>query len=855
MNVGPSTTGALLVAALTAVIPACQPVTSDSEDTPPLAAAPSASRVKAPGAPEAGTHTRGAVPPELRADYIRTVQARAAAAYRVEPMAAATLRARSRGQGLVAELSPEGVQITNEASGGTSGGLALAGFGCEDQRAAVRAALPRADGNRVEYARGELLEWYASGPLGLEQGFTVAAPPPCRAQGSGPVVVELAIRGALHAELVAQGARVELRDATGRGAFTYSDLFARDAAGRTLAATMSVHDDRLLLHVDDAGAVYPLQIDPLISTQQAKLLASDGEDFDLFGLSVAVSGDTAVVGANRDDDKGTDAGAVYVFVRSGTTWTQQAKLTAADGGAFDNFGTSVAVSGNTALVGSMFDSDVVSGGGSAYVFVRSGTTWTQQAKLLAADGQVSDQLGISVALEGDTAVVGTVDDDDNGERSGSAYVFVRSGTTWTQQAKLLAADGVEFDQFAISVAVSADTAVVGAYGRDDNGRSSGAAYVFVRSGTAWTQQTKLLAGDGAEIDEFGISVGVSGNTILVGAIFNDEKGGDSGAAYVFVRDGTSWTQQAKLSAGDGVESDNFGVAVALLGDTALVGAFNDSDRGAASGSAYVFTRSGTSWTQQAKLTAADGASGDLLGISVALSGDTALVGALGDDDLGSSSGSTYVYTPAPAPNNNGGACTTDAECTSGFCTDGVCCNTACGGGASNDCQACSVAAGATVDGTCAPRSAGTVCRGSAGACDVAESCTGASVSCPADGLASAGTVCRGSAGACDVAETCTGASASCPADGLASAGTVCRGSAGACDVAESCTGASAACPANDLAPAGTVCRAAANGCDVLESCTGSAVACPSNEFRPDLSLCHGGLLGLPGLCLAHTCVL
>jgi hypothetical protein len=459
------------------------------------------------------------------------------------------------------------------------------------------------------------------------------------------------------------------------------------------------------------------------------------------------------------------------------------------------------------------------------VFVRTGTTWTQQAKLVASDAAVEDQLGASVSLEGDTAVVGTIEDDDHGDRSGAAYVFVRSGTSWTQQAKLTPTDGAAADQFGISVSVSGNTAVVGTWGDDDLGNSSGSAYVFVRSGTSWTQQAKLLAGDGAEADQFGVSVSVSGDTALIGANLDDDDvhGSDAGGAYVFVRSGTSWTQQAKLTAPDGAGGDNFGDNVALQGDTALLGVPFDSDLGAQSGSAYVFVRSGTSWTQQAKLLAGDGASADLFGVAVALSGNTALIGALGRDDLGSSSGAAYVFTAPQTGATNGEACTTNAECGSGFCTDGVCCNSACGGGDPNDCQACSAAAGAAVDGTCAPRSAGIVCRGSAGACDVAERCTGSSTACPADGMIEAGTVCRTAAGVCDVAETCTGASAACPGDGFASAGNVCRPAAGSCDV--------------------------------RESCTGSSASCPGNQVKPNLSLCTGGLLGLPGLCIAGSCVL
>ena len=336
MNVGSRTADMLIAAFLWVAILACSTGARSSEGSPPLAMAPLLAKAPPPSKapplattpPLAKVHVTevvankagGKIPPELRADYIRTVQARAAAAYQVESMAAKILRMRSPAQRLRAELSPEGVQITNTAIGGARGGLVLVGFGCEQQRAAVRAAVPRAQGNRGEYDRGELLEWYASGPLGLEQGFTLAAPPPCRAQDGGAVVVELAVRG-LSPDVVAEGARVELRDRTPRGGITYSDLFARDAKERTVAATMTVKGTRLLLHIDDAGAVYPLQIASLLSTQQAKLLAADGAAYDRFGHSVAVSGDTAVVGADRNDEKGPDAGAAYVFVRSGTSWT------------------------------------------------------------------------------------------------------------------------------------------------------------------------------------------------------------------------------------------------------------------------------------------------------------------------------------------------------------------------------------------------------------------------------------------------------------------------------------------------------------------------------------------------------
>ena len=275
--------------------------------------------------------------------------------------------------------------------------------------------------------------------------------------------------------------------------------------------------------------------------EQAKLTASDGESNDQFGYSVAVSGDgnTAVIGAYGDDDGGTNAGSAYVFVRSGSSWTQQAKLTASDGAASDFFGRSVVISGdgNTAVIGADGDDDGGIDSGSAYVFTRSGSSWTQQAKLTASDGASSYHFGRSVAVSGDgnTAVIGAIGVD---EGRGSAYVFVRSGSSWTQQAKLTASDGASEDQFGWSVAVSGDgnTAVIGSYADDDGGDRSGSAYVFSRSGSSWTQQAKLTASDRAANDYFGWSVAVSGdgNTAVIGSYADDDRGGGSGSAYIFV---------------------------------------------------------------------------------------------------------------------------------------------------------------------------------------------------------------------------------------------------------------------------------------------------------------------------------
>jgi MYXO-CTERM domain-containing protein len=515
-----------------------------------------------------------------------------------------------------------------------------------------------------------------------------------------------------------------------------------------------------------------LTIDAITAAEEAKLLASDGTADDELGYAVSVSGDMALVGAPNHLGNVTKPGSAYVFVRSGGTWTEQAKLSASDGAVGDKFGYSVSISGNTALVGAAQDDDNGQDSGSAYVFVQSGGTWTEQVKLVASDGAAGDFFGFAVSLSGDTALVAAPNHDDNGTDSGAAYVFVRSGGTWSEQAKLVASDGAASDRLGYSVSVSGDTALVGASGDDDNGFESGSAYVFVQSGGTWSGQAKLLASDGAANSYFGFSVSVEGDAALVGVPNRDDNGMDSGAAYVFDRSGGTWTEQAKLLASDGTANDQLGISVSLSGNTALLGAVSDDEKGTYAGSAYVFEQSGGMWTQQVKLLGSDEAAGDNFGWLVSLSGNTALIGAPLRDDSGGDSGSAYVFA---LQRSDGVPCVTGAECMSGFCSDGVCCDSACGNGDPNDCQACSVAAGAMADGTCAPVAMGTVCRASSGECDTDESCDGTAVDCPADMNEPNGTTCTGGTcmdGLCEGGGGSGGASSSSGAGGgSASSGT------------------------------------------------------------------------------------
>lgn len=360
---------------------------------------------------------------------------------------------------------------------------------------------------------------------------------------------------------------------------------------------------RLLDHADNDSA-HPLVIDQW--TEQGKFTASDGAEGYVFGSAVAISGDTIVVGAAGDD---AEQGSAYVFVKPNTGWadlTETAKLTATDGAALDWIGYSVALEGDTIVVGAP-------GGptgpstvpGAAYIYVKPAGGWadmTQTAKLTASDAAIDDRFGISVAISGDTVIVGA------GLR-GAAYVFVKPGAGWvdmSETARLTASDGAAGDFFGWSVALSGDTVVVGAYGdavgMNDN---QGSAYVFVKPGAGWvdtTETAKLIASDGVAGDALGYSVAIDGDTLVAGANNDAIVGEDNrGSVYVFVRPGGGWmntVQTAKLTPSDGAAHDWFGRSVALSEETVVAGAFaNAVGANVAQGSAYVFDKPSGGWVE------------------------------------------------------------------------------------------------------------------------------------------------------------------------------------------------------------------------------------------------------------------
>jgi hypothetical protein len=464
---------------------------------------------------------------------------------------------------------------------------------------------------------------------------------------------------------------------------------------------------------------------------------------DTFGhYSVALSADgyTLAVGAIAEDSNATgtggdqtdnsvvNSGAVYVFTRSGKTWTQQAYLKASDtvsNASAELFGSSLSFSddGNTLAVGAGNENSNATGiggddsdnsalsSGAVYVFTRSGTTWTQQAYVKASNSEADDWFGGGLSLSGDgntlavsasgedsnATGIGGNQSDNSASRSGAVYVFTRSGTTWTQQDYLKASNAEVSDYFSrVSLSADGNKLAVGASGEDSNATgiggdqtdnsasSSGAVYVFTRSGTTWTQQAYVKASNSEANDGFGgwLSLSVDGNTLAVSASGEDSNatgiGGDqtdnsassSGAVYVFTHSGTTWTQQAYLKASNSEAGDYFSrVSLSVDGNTLAVGASdehsnatgingNQSDNSASrSGAVYVFARSGSTWTQQAYVKASNTDESDNFGVDVSLSGDgnTLAVSAIAEDsnatgiggdqsdNSASNSGAVYIY--------------------------------------------------------------------------------------------------------------------------------------------------------------------------------------------------------------------
>ncbi|MFI5297638.1 MAG: hypothetical protein ACHREM_06020 [Polyangiales bacterium] len=724
----------------------------------------------------------------------------------------------------------------------------------------VGSGAPHTGHARAEIDRtGAVREWYSQDARGLEQGVDLATRP----DGVGDLQVEVAVEGLTP---IAFGDRVELRDERGRAVLGYEQLAVRDADGHDVAASLELAGGAILLRIHDASARYPLAIDPLLlSKQQAELIATDGAAGDELGAAVAMDGPLAIVGAASRSYPGfPNYGGAYVFAQSGTTWSQQGaalepkEYSSSTGKAFGN---SVAISGTLALVGG----DAYYPHGAAYLFAQSGTAWTEKQIVLDASPYSLDHFGTSVALSGTTAVIGApAKSGPVMSNAGAAIVFGPNGTTWSEQTELAPSDPADYDTFGSAVALDGSTILVGANGKGIGGMfAAGAAYVFSGSGATWTQQgPRLVASDGAAYDAFGSSAAISGTTAIVGAPAKTVGGnGSQGEAYVFALSGGTWTQQgAPLVAPDGVTNQQFGASVAISGAVAIVGApFN----GPGPTGAYVFVKGGTGWVPQGPaLHGVAGATTDAFGFGVAMSGTSAIVGSrLATGAAGSDQGAAYVFVSV---HTNGDACASAYDCLSNNCVEGVCCDTACAG----TCQSCVAsrkASGAT--GTCGfvanggahSACTGTTCTGAgsvarvgsgAGACGNPQpvascglySCnpaaTACDTKCAVDGDCIATAYCASGACVAKVAlgATCTAVDqclSSFCADGVCCS-TACTGTCAAC--VRSATGASDGTCTNVLlgldprkvCPGGSVCAAGStttHACNGVGSCNSSTSSC------------------------------
>ncbi len=381
------------------------------------------------------------------------------------------------------------------------------------------------------------------------------------------------------------------------------------------------------------GAAYVFtQNEPPFWNQHTKLVAGDREGGDQLGFAVAIGENEVIAGAPKHNAGGLSSGAAYIFEqREDGSWVESGKLSDGETASEDQFGVSVAISGNFAISGAQQDDDIAPNAGAAYIFERSGLLWLQRTKLTADDAKAGDLFGNAIAMDDETVLVGAPGVDDAGPESGAAYVFVQVGDEWIQQARFIGDDIGIFDRFGSAVAVHENTAIIGAHGKDEIGTDSGAAYVFVRNGASWTQQAKLTHQGAVPGDLFGFAVSVYGDNAVVGAHQSDAAGPDSGAAYFFTRNGGRWTQDILLVPNDISIGDAFGYAVNLTKGAAIIGAPKEDRHLDNVGAAYVFVETRNAWVQQAKLGASDADTGDEFGSAVAIYEDTVIVGAWKDN--------------------------------------------------------------------------------------------------------------------------------------------------------------------------------------------------------------------------------
>lgn len=378
-------------------------------------------------------------------------------------------------------------------------------------------------------------------------------------------------------------------------------------------------------------------VNPVIAgwRQDQKLAPSDPEDWGKFGISVAIDGNTVIIGAEGTEYAGENIGSAYIFTFDGNDWSQQATLLPADTTDDGAFGNSVAIDGNVVVAGDPEDDVYGTSSGSAYAFRFEGSSWIQKTKLIPPSGNNYDWFGDDVDIDGDVIVVGAWAADHNGIASGTATVFRFNGSNWLYEATLTASDAFSGQYFGESVAVDQNVIVVGAEHDNENGDQAGAAYVFEFDGSSWNQTQKLLPDDGYRYRSFGNSADIYGDTIVIGS----DRDEPSGSAYVFVREASQWTQMQKLQPNDGTENSHFAGSVALHKNRIIVGQYWE----AYAYGAHIFMRHNNEWIREAVVTPNDVTAWKHFGISVGICGGTAIVGADWDDDIINNAGSAYIF--------------------------------------------------------------------------------------------------------------------------------------------------------------------------------------------------------------------
>lgn len=581
-------------------------------------------------------------------------------------------------------------------------------------------------------------------------------------------------------------------------------------------------------NVTRALPMYPFVLSGAVWPIGTSLESPDSPYSTLFGSSLAISGDTVLVGASGSDvlnnatpSRESGQGRAYFFNRVSGAWKFDATFTR--GSAHNVFAGAVALDGDTAAIAEWgCSTPPATANGCVHIYTRTAGLWMYRTTISSPSPESGELFGFQLQLRNGTLVVSAPQRGTSDE--GSAFVFVGSGATWTYQATLSRAMPAADDVCGWSITLGMNRVAMGCRTTD-----TGAVVVFTRSGSTWSGGVELLASDVTAGDSFGATVAMASNNdsrIAVGAPSQSAAGASGvGAAYLFeTGPGGTWTE-TKLPASSTVAEAANGGALELTADTLLVGA-----PGGLTGDGHVdvfFRRANGAWTSAGALSEATLSPGAGLGGKISLGGSQLVVAAIRDDLEGLNAGRVFAYDVA---RSLGEPCSTSAVCASGFCADGVCCNNACNGGAPNDCMSCSTLAGGIVDGQCGPIAMDNtvLCRLPIGTCDLAEYCVNTMLTCPSDALKSAGTPCRNATGVCDVPETCSGSSPLCPANAFAAAGVACRSASGACDVAETCTGASASCPADSFAGPSTPCRVSSGACDPAESCTGGGPSCPAD---------------------------